>query len=50
VLAHEFRTPAAQNSAQDDRHDDRVVELAGDRDEVRHEIDRQREVTDEQTK
>jgi hypothetical protein len=32
---------------EDERDDDHIVELAGDRNEVRHEIEGQREVGDE---
>ncbi len=48
MLAHELRAAAAQNGTQNDGHDDRVTELPGDRDEIRHEINRQDEIADEQ--
>jgi hypothetical protein len=48
VLAGELRPARAQYAAQDEGDDDRVVELAGDRDEVRHEVERHAQVTDEE--
>src|SRR3712207_4271264 len=39
VLAQQLRTAGAQREAQGQRGHDRVVELAGDRYEVRHEVD-----------
>ena len=43
-LAHERLATAAEKTAERERHHDRVVELAGDGNEVRHEIERQHEV------
>jgi DNA-binding response OmpR family regulator len=47
VLLHELPSAAAKDRAQDERDQDRVVELAGDGDEVRHEVEREREIGDE---
>ena len=48
VLAHELRPARAQHRPQDEHDDDRVVELAGDRDEVGHEVDRHDEVAEQE--
>jgi hypothetical protein len=48
VLAHQRLTAASDDVAQDQRHDNRVIELTGDRDEVGHEVDRDHEVRHEQ--
>ncbi len=44
MLLDQARAAAAQHVAQDERHQDRIVEVARDRDEVRHEVDRHGEV------
>jgi len=44
VLTHEPRPGAAQQPPEHERDDDRVVELPRDRDEVRHEVERERQV------
>ncbi len=45
--AQELRATTAQHGPQDQRHQDRVIELAGNRDEVRHEVDRRGQVADQ---
>jgi hypothetical protein len=50
VLAHEPRTGAAEESAQHECDDDRVVELPRDRDEVRHEVEGKGEVDERETR
>jgi hypothetical protein len=47
VLADKWLTSAAEEAAEDERDDHDVVELTGDRDEVRHEIKGEREVARE---
>jgi hypothetical protein len=47
VLADKRLTTAAEEAAEDERDDHDVVELTGDRDEVRHEIEGEREVARE---
>jgi iron complex transport system substrate-binding protein len=47
VLADERLASPAQEAAEDERDDQDIVELAGDRDEVRDEVERQREVAGE---
>jgi hypothetical protein len=47
VLADKWLTTAAEEAAEDERDDHDVVELTGDRDEVRHEIEGEREVARE---
>jgi hypothetical protein len=47
VLTQELGAAGAQHGAHDKRDDDRVVELAGDREEVGHEIEQEREVADQ---
>ena len=49
-LTNEGLAACPDEVAQDERDDDRVVELARDGDEVRDEIERQREVSDERQK
>ena len=49
VLAQQPRARAAQQDAERDHDEDGVVELAGDRDEVRHDVDRRRHVDDHPT-
>src|SRR5205085_4429595 len=46
-LADDRLTAAAEEAPQHERDDDDVVELPRDRDEVRHEVERQGEVADE---
>src|SRR4051812_17789769 len=48
VLADEPGAGAAQDRAQDERDGDRVVELAGDRDHVGHEVEGHREVAEQE--
>jgi hypothetical protein len=50
VLTHEPRTGAAEESAQHERDDDRVVELPRHRDEVRHEVEREGEVDEREAR
>ena len=45
--ADERLPAAAEEAAEDERDDHDVVELTGDRDEVRHEIEREREIAGE---
>jgi hypothetical protein len=47
VLADEWLAAAAKEAAQNERDDDDVVELAGDRDEVGYEVKWKREVSRE---
>ena len=47
MLAHELIAARAEKATQDERHDEDVVELAGDRNEVGNEVERQREIADE---
>ena len=44
MLGEEIRPAGPQKRAQDESDEDRVVELAGDRDEVGDEVERHREV------
>jgi hypothetical protein len=44
VLAQEPRAGTPKQSPEHQRDEDRVVELAGDRDEVRNEVERDREI------
>jgi hypothetical protein len=44
-LADQTLAAGAEEAAEDDSDDDRIVELPRDRDEVGHEVERQREVT-----
>src|SRR3954451_19237416 len=46
-LADEILTAGPDEAAEDERDDQYVVELTGDGNEVRHEVERQREVPDE---
>ena len=46
MLIQQLSVPTADDRTQDERDDDRVVQLTGDRDEVRDQIDRHREVSD----
>ena len=50
VLADECLPAAAEEAAEDERDDHDVVELTGDRDEVRYEVERKREVAGERNK
>jgi hypothetical protein len=47
VLLEQGGSARADDSAQDERDDDRIVEMADDRDEVRDEVERRREVADQ---
>jgi hypothetical protein len=47
VLANERLAPAAEEASENERDEYDVVELTGDRNKVRHEIDREREVARE---
>jgi len=44
VLAEEPRPGTPKQPSENERDEDRVVELPGDRDEVRHQVERHREV------
>jgi len=44
VQPDERRPRTPEQTAEHERHEDRVVELAGDRDEVRHEVEGKRQV------
>ena len=47
MLPHDLRATTAQNPAEHERDKDRVVKLTRYRDEVRHEVDWHREVSDQ---
>lgn len=47
MFAQELGTTRAQDRAEDERDDDGVVALSGDRDEVVYEVEGQREVADQ---
>src|SRR4051812_38594332 len=47
MLREQVGSARTKDAARRPGGDDRVVELAGDRDEVRHQVERQREVPDE---
>src|SRR5215470_948082 len=47
VLVDELRRASTEDVAKDESDEDGVVEVPGDRDEVRNEVDRHREVGDE---
>lgn len=48
MLGQQLPAVPAQDGSQHDQHQDRVVQLSGDRDEVGDEIERHREVADQQ--
>jgi hypothetical protein len=47
MLTQQARASTTQGQSQDEGDDDRVVELSRDGDEIRHEVDRHRQVTDQ---
>ena len=47
MLLEEDEASTADDATQDEPYEDRVVELAGDGNEVRHEVERQEQVRDE---
>ena len=49
MLAQELRLGSPDDVAENERDEDRVVELAHDRDEVRDEVERQGDVGDRET-
>jgi len=50
MLRQQLAPVPAQDSSQHDQHQDRVVQLSGDGDEVGDQIERHRQVADEQAK
>jgi hypothetical protein len=50
VLPEQIGAGSTQQSRQDERDEERVVELTGDRDGVRHEIKRHQQIADERAR